>query len=102
VLSGGSAGGAVIIHYTGKLLYGVLDWGLDVQQAIDLPNFSTQGGPLVLEDKRFPRATVEALRAHGGEVREQPMTSGTQAIQKTPKGYFGGADPRREGIVLGD
>jgi gamma-glutamyltranspeptidase / glutathione hydrolase len=102
VLSGGSAGGAVIIHYTGKLLYGVLDWGLDVQQAIDLPNFSTQGGPLVLEDKRFPRATVEALRPHGDEVREQPMTSGTQAIQKTPKGYFGGADPRREGIVLGD
>jgi gamma-glutamyltranspeptidase / glutathione hydrolase len=102
VLSGGSAGGAVIIHYTGKLLYGVLDWGLDVQRAIDLPNFSSQGGPLVLEDKRFPRATVEALRAHGDDVREQPMTSGTQAIQKTANGYFGGADPRREGIVRGD
>jgi gamma-glutamyltranspeptidase / glutathione hydrolase len=102
VLSGGSAGGAVIIHYTGKLLYGVLNWGLDVQRAIDLPNFSMQGGPLVLEDKRFPRTTVEALRAHGDEVREQPMTSGSHAIQKTPNGYFGGADPRREGVVRGD
>jgi gamma-glutamyltranspeptidase / glutathione hydrolase len=102
VLSGGSAGGAVIIHYTGKLLYAVLNWGLDVQQAIDLPNFSTQGGPTVLEDKRFPRTTVDALRARGGEVREQPMTSGSQAIQKTARGYFGGADPRREGIVMGD
>jgi gamma-glutamyltranspeptidase / glutathione hydrolase len=102
VLSGGSAGGAVIIHYTGKLLYGVLNWGLDVQKAIDLPNFSTLGGPIVLEEKRFPRDTVEALRAHGGEVREQPMTSGSQAIQKTASGYFGGADPRREGIVMGD
>jgi gamma-glutamyltranspeptidase / glutathione hydrolase len=102
VLSGGSAGGAVIIHYTGKLLYGVLNWGLDVQQAIDLPNFSAQGGPIVLEDQRFPPATVEALRASGAEVREQPMTSGTQAIQKTPSGYFGGADPRREGNVRGD
>jgi gamma-glutamyltranspeptidase / glutathione hydrolase len=101
-LSGGSAGGAVIIHYTGKLLYGVLNWGLDVQKAIDLPNFSTQGGPIVLEEKRFSRATVEALRAHGGDVREQPMTSGSQAIQKTTGGYFGGADPRREGIVMGD
>jgi gamma-glutamyltranspeptidase / glutathione hydrolase len=45
---------------------------------------------------------VDALRARGGEVREQPMTSGSQAIQKTARGYFGGADPRREGIVMGD
>ncbi|MGZ5196138.1 MAG: gamma-glutamyltransferase [Ramlibacter sp.] len=102
VLSGGSAGGALIIHYTGKLLYGVLNWGLDVQKAIDLPNFSTQGGPIVLEAKRFPHSTVEALRARGGEVREQPMTSGSQAIQKTSAGFFGGADPRREGVVMGD
>jgi gamma-glutamyltranspeptidase / glutathione hydrolase len=102
VLSGGSAGGALIIHYTGKLLYGVLNWGLDVQKAIDLPNFSVLGGPIVLEEGRFPRATVEALRVRGGEVREQPMTSGSQAIQKTRGGYFGGADPRREGIVMGD
>ena len=40
--------------------------------------------------------------ARGAEVREQPMTSGLQAIQKTPGGFFGGADPRREGLVLGD
>ena len=30
------------------------------------------------------------------------MTSGLQAIQKTSQGWFGGADPRKEGIVLGD
>jgi gamma-glutamyltranspeptidase/glutathione hydrolase len=30
------------------------------------------------------------------------MTSGLQAIERTPKGWFGGADPRREGVVLGD
>jgi gamma-glutamyltranspeptidase/glutathione hydrolase len=45
---------------------------------------------------------VEALKAMGHEVREINMTSGLQAIQKTPTGYFGGADPRREGVVLGD
>ena len=102
VLSGGSPGGALIIHFTAKTLYGVLNWGLDVQQAISLPNFASLNGPSILEANRFPPATVEALRMRGAEVREQPMTSGLQAIQKTPAGLFGGADPRREGMVMGD
>ena len=102
VMSGGSPGGAVIIHYTGKLLYATLNWGMNAQQAISLPNFGSLNGPSLLEEKRFPAATVEALRTRGAEVREQNMTSGLQAIQRTPGGWFGGADPRREGIVLGD
>jgi gamma-glutamyltranspeptidase / glutathione hydrolase len=102
VMTGGSPGGALIIHFTAKTLYGVLNWGLNTQQAIDLPNFASLNGPSLLEEKRFSPATVEALRARGAEVREQNMTSGLQAIQKTPTGYFGGADPRREGLVLGD
>ena len=102
VMSGGSPGGALIIHYTAKVLYGTLNWGLNAQQAIDLPNFGSLNGPSLLEEKRFAPATVEALRARGAEVREMNMTSGLQAIQRTDKGFFGGADPRREGVVLGD
>ena len=102
VMSGGSPGGALIIHYTAKMLYGTLNWGLNAQQAIDLPNFGSLNGPSLLEEKRFAPATVEALKARGAEVREQNMTSGLQTIQKTGAGFFGGADPRREGVVLGD
>jgi len=102
VMSGGSPGGALIIHFTAKTLYGVLNWGLNAQQAIDLPNFATLNGPSLLEEGRFSPATVQALRARGADVREQAMTSGLQAIQKTPTGFFGGADPRREGLVRGD
>ena len=102
VMSGGSPGGALIIHYTAKTLYGTLNWGLNAQQAIDLPNFGSLNGPSLLEAKRFAPATVEALKTRGAEVREMDMTSGLQAIQKTPTGFFGGADPRREGLVLGD
>ena len=102
VMSGGSPGGALIIHYTAKVLFSTLNWGLNAQQAIDLPNFGSLNGPSLLEEKRFAPATIEALRARGAEVREQNMTSGLQAIQKTEKGFFGGADPRREGVVLGD
>lgn len=102
VASAGSPGGALIIHFTAKTLYGMLNWGLNAQQAIDLPNFGSLNGPSLLEEKRFSPATVEALRTRGAEVREQAMTSGLQAIEKTPGGFFGGADPRREGVVRGD
>ncbi|WP_332824367.1 gamma-glutamyltransferase [Ramlibacter sp.] len=102
VMSGGSPGGALIIHYTAKTLYGVLNWGLDAQRAIDLPNFGSNNGPTLLEKDRFPPATVQALQARGHEVRENDMTSGLQAIQRRGSGFFGGADPRREGVVMGD
>lgn len=102
VMSGGSPGGALIIHYTAKTLWGTLHWGMNAQQAINLPNFGSANGPTLLEEKRFPAATVDALKARGHEVREMNMTSGLQAIQRVPGGYFGGADPRREGVVMGD
>ncbi|MFO1264721.1 MAG: gamma-glutamyltransferase family protein [Rhodoferax sp.] len=102
LMSGGSPGGALIIHYTAKTLYGTLNWGLSTQQAISLPNFGSANGPTLLEEKRFPATTVEALKAQGHEVREMTMTSGLQAIARTPTGWFGGADPRREGVVMGD
>ncbi len=102
----GSPGGAHIIHYTAKALYGVLHWGLLPQQAIDLPNFANTGGPTLLEQQRFPTTTIEALQARGGEVKEAEMTSGLQLIMRgSAHGqplWFGGSDPRREGIVMGD
>jgi gamma-glutamyltranspeptidase/glutathione hydrolase len=102
IMSGGSPGGALIIHYTAKLLTGTLHWGLNAQQAVSLPNFGSLNGPTLLEAKGFPASTVDALKARGHDVREMDMTSGLQAIERTPTGWFGGADPRREGLVLGD
>jgi gamma-glutamyltranspeptidase / glutathione hydrolase len=102
LMSLGSPGGAAIIHFTAKTLVGTLDWGLDAQRAIDLPNFGSFNGPTVVERGRFPAATLEALRARGHTVNEIDMTSGLQAIQRTASGWHGGADPRREGVVMGD
>ena len=106
VMSGGSPGGALIIHFVAKTMYGVLNWGMLPQQAIDLPNFGSLNGPSLLEENRFAPATVETLRARGAEVREQAMTSGLQAITRGEahgmKVWLGGADPRREGLVMGD
>jgi gamma-glutamyltranspeptidase/glutathione hydrolase len=102
VLVAGSPGGAMIIHYTAKTLLAHLGWGLDVQQAANLPNFGSTGGPIQLEEKRFAPATVEALKARGHEVREPALTSGIHALQRRDDGWFGAADPRREGAVVGD
>ena len=98
----GSPGGPAIIHFVAKTLIGSLQWGLDVQRAIALPNFGSFNGPTVLEKGLFPAATVQALRARGHVVQETDLPSGLQGIQRTLTGWFGGADPRREGVVLGD
>ena len=98
----GSPGGAMIVHFVGKTLLGSLAFGLDAQQAIDLPNFGSLNGPTILERGRFPAATVKALEARGHAVVEADLPSGLQALQRRPGGWFGAADPRREGVAMGD
>ncbi|GAB2596201.1 gamma-glutamyltransferase [Nitrincola alkalisediminis] len=102
VASLGSPGGAAIIHYTARTLIAMLDWGLNAQDAISLPHALSFNGPTLLEAERFPDATRHALEAKGHEVVERDLTSGLQAIQKDESGYFSGADPRREGVVMGE
>jgi gamma-glutamyltranspeptidase / glutathione hydrolase len=106
VMSTGSPGGALIIHFTAKTLHGALQWGLTPQAAIDLPNFGTLGGPLLLEQQRFLTSTVQNLRQRGHTVVETALPSGLQALMRGSEGgqraWLGGADPRREGIVAGD
>ncbi|MFC5549589.1 gamma-glutamyltransferase [Massilia aerilata] len=102
----GSPGGPLIINYVAKVLVGTLDWGLNMQQAIALPNFGSRNGPTELEAGRFPSATIEALKARGHAVRIGEQTSGLQGIERMELHgvslWFGGADPRREGVAKGD
>lgn len=106
ILSTGSPGGSAIINYVGKVLVGTLDWKLNVQQAISLPNFGSRNGPTELEKGRISDAVVERLKDKGHNVRVMEQTSGLQGIMRaTIQGqelWFGGADPRREGAVRGD
>ena len=106
VLATGSPGGSSIINYVAKVLVGTMDWGLNVQQAISLPNFGSRNGPTELEKGRVPVAQVEALQAMGHEVRVIEQNSGLQGIMRLNAHgqdfWFGGADPRREGMVRGD
>jgi len=97
----GSAGGSAIINYVAKTLLGIIDWNLDPQAAVALPNFGSRNGPTELEAQTAVAALAPKLRALGADVRTPVMTSGTQAIVRTRDGWIGGADPRREGVVVG-
>ena len=107
VMSGGSPGGALIIHYTAKTLYGVLNWGLTAaagHQPAQLRARSTARPCWKKSASRRPPS--KRCKRRGHEVREMAMTSGLQAITRgqahgTPL-LLGGADPRREGVVMGD
>lgn len=98
----GSPGGSAIINYVVKSLVGVIDWNLDPQAAVALPNFGSRNGPTELEAGTPVAALAGKLEALGHDVRIHDQTSGLQAIVRTPHGWIGGADPRREGIVRGD
>ncbi|QBE62549.1 gamma-glutamyltransferase [Pseudoduganella lutea] len=106
VLATGSPGGSSIINYVMKVLVGTLDWNLDVQQAISLPNFGSRNGPTELEAGRVGADVIARLKAKGHDVREFEQNSGLQGIGRVRRDgrelWFGGADPRREGIVRGD
>jgi gamma-glutamyltranspeptidase/glutathione hydrolase len=98
----GSPGGSLIISYVLKALVAILDWKLDVQAAIDAPNVGSRNGPTELERDTGAEALAPVLAAMGHRVRIMDMTSGMHAILRTPEGWSGGADPRREGVARGD
>nr|WP_234484787.1 gamma-glutamyltransferase [Noviherbaspirillum pedocola] len=106
VMSLGSPGGSYIINYVAKTLVGVLEWRLDLQKAINLPNFGSRNGPTELEAGRVSENLVEALKRKGHDIRLSEQTSGLQGIMRihVEEGdmWFGAADPRREGSVRGD
>ena len=97
----GSPGGSAIINYVAKALVGVLDWKLDIQAAIDLPNFGVRYGPTEVERGSRYEALAAGLDERGHEVELAPLESGLHGIERVPGGWRGGADPRREGVAKG-
>ncbi len=102
VLVVGSRGGSRIIGYVLKTLVGVLDWGLDIQEAIALPNLVERGEGIELEENTSIARLADSLREMGHEVKILPMTSGLHGIERIGNGWRGGADPRLDGVARGD
>lgn len=102
----GSPGGSAIINYVAKSLIAMIDWRLSPQAAANLPNFGSRNGPTELERGTVLEALKPELEKRGHSVNVMEFTSGLHILERDvtskQKGWRGGADPRREGIVLGD
>ena len=101
-LAVGSPGGPNIINYVAKSLVAMLDWGLDAQAALAVPNFGSRNGPTLIESGSSYEALKAGLEARGHSVEGNPLTSGVHAVERVPGGWRGGADPRREGRTRGE
>lgn len=97
----GSPGGSAIINYVAKTLVGVLDWGLDIQTAISLPNMGSRNKDTELEKGTALEALAPALERMGHPVSITEFPSGIHGIVIDDHGLQGGVDPRREGLAQG-
>ena len=98
----GSPGGSRIINYVTQTLVGLIDWDLNMQQAIDLGHVTNRNDYTALEKGRDIAELESALEKRGHEVKVIDLNSGVHGITVLPNGQLqGGADPRREGIVMG-
>ena len=103
VLGIGSPGGPAIISYVAQSLVAVLDGGLSPQEAITLPRHLNPNTGTTLERSPWADQIAPQLTAMGHAVRNAGGEgSGLHVIRKVPGGYLGGADPRRDGVVVGE
>lgn len=103
----GSAGGSRIIGHVAQALVAMLDWGLDPQEAVALPRVGGRDAVVELEAGTAAAALADGLRERGVPVEVRSNLSGLHAIRvhRGPDGarrLLGGADPRREGVAVGD
>lgn len=97
----GSPGGSRIINYVAKTMLGVLEWDMNIQDAINLPHFINRNGATDLEKETEVTTLKAALEAKGHKVHVRDLNSGLHGIVITKKELQGGADPRRVGSALG-
>lgn len=96
----GSPGGSRIIAFVAQTLIGVLDWNMTMQDAINMPRHVHRNTTLELEESTYLETLAQSLRARGHTVEVKEITSGLHGVKVVKDGLEGGADPRREGVVL--
>ncbi|MFH0261324.1 gamma-glutamyltransferase [Vibrio barjaei] len=97
----GSPGGSRIIGYVAQSIIAHVDWGMDIQQAIDQPRMINRFGAMDVEINTPLANYAQQFEAMGYSVNKRDLNSGLHAIRITETGLEGAADPRREGVAIG-
>ena len=97
----GSPGGSRIIGYVAEAIVAHIDWGMNIQAAVSIPHAINRFGTYDLEKGTSLEGMVAPLEELGYKVSLRSLNSGLHAISIGENGLFGGADPRREGIAIG-
>jgi len=106
-LSIGTPGSYGILQTTVQMLMHLLDFGMTIQEALELPRFRYFEDQRVEMEDRFPAAVRQELAALGHQIDSigdwSVSVGGGQGIFHTPGSgvYQGGADPRRDGYAVG-
>lgn len=102
----GSPGGPRIINYVTQSMIALLDWGMNMQEAFDIPRITNLNGITSLEENSELEAFLPLFEARGHEVEMRALNSGLHGITIRASGneqrLEGGADPRREGTAGGE
>ncbi|MEO1274477.1 MAG: gamma-glutamyltransferase [Pseudomonadota bacterium] len=98
----GSPGGSRIINYVAGSIIRILDWGMDPQEALNAGHVVNRNGATDLEEGTEAAGLQPLLEAKGHEVNVRNLNSGLHVILVTSEGYLGAADPRREGVAIGE
>ncbi len=97
----GSPGGSRIINYVAQAIINVVDFDMDIQQAISAPRFTNRNDYTALEKGTSIEALAPDLKSLGHDVRIIDLNSGIHGVQIKDGMLIGGADPRREGLAVG-
>jgi gamma-glutamyltranspeptidase/glutathione hydrolase len=98
----GSPGGSNIIPFVATTLIALIDWKMDMQQAVAMPHLANRFGTYDLEAGTKAEDMAKDLEALGYSVKVRELNSGLHGLSFGPGSITGGADPRREGVALGD
>ena len=95
-------GGRQIIAYVAQAVINLIDGQLSMQGVSAAPRHVNMNGATMIEKGTVLDSFAPQLTAMGHQVRSIGFDSGVNGIRRTDRGYEGGADPRREGVALGD
>jgi gamma-glutamyltranspeptidase/glutathione hydrolase len=103
VMAVGAAGGSTIPVQVARVLFGVIDFGLPIDEALALPVLFSPGDALTVEQGTWLEALIPELQALGhAQVSARGLPLKANAALRTPAGWVGAADPRGDGTAISE